>query len=568
MAGQGVQRGRGSGSGGVWGHGRGEREKGEKRVERNQMEDDGDTTVCIMFRYGGLWKMVKGTNKRTYRSPMIEIFITVEHNISSYIVPTIEEDCTEEDCGDGLPQSFSFFYSDAKDDKVEQMHKFSVVFEDEEDFGGDEEPKTMQGRAHNVTIEEIGPVNPNQRECTPNIPVGKDDRQDPSNVEADKVSSESSYHEIYSSVTDNCVSKYEEAFDVQDEEDPDIRIGVKFENIEALRVWRAKCKGSSMIWGSYDDLYALVSAMRHELLKRNSNSVIHYTIDVDHSFERLFVAFGGFLTGCRPFIGLDGYHLKNCLHEAIKDVDGLVFMSDRGKGLDDAVKQTFSCAEHRACVRHLYKNLKRKYPGEFLERLVWSAARSYTVQRYTEYMRQIEEVSKEAYNYLMSEKDHCWCRAMFGTTAKCSHLTNNLGESFIAFIGDASSKPIIHYVDAIRVKIMSMMNKRRVVVERWKGFLVPKRSSIDRAKVNGPKGRWKIIPSERYKATYSLPIFSLPNKFMWESQDLRFTAKPPRCISPPGRPRKKRIKPHDEESRSTKVRRIHRCGRCGGLGHH
>ncbi|KAK1305905.1 hypothetical protein QJS10_CPA10g01385 [Acorus calamus] len=346
------------------------------------------------------------------------------------------------------------------------------------------------------------------------------------------VCSESSYHDIYSSDPGNYVTGDEGVCDGQDEEDPDIQVGVKFENIEALilalrqhaikkefclryirseptrltarcedvscpwrvhastvfdkicfqiktlmpkhtcssvnkrgnnmatsswiankvvewlrlegdipvshikkrlqrkygldnmpyhRVWRAKCKGNNMIWGSYDDLYALVPSLRAELLKRNPDSVIHYCTDADYSFERLFVSFGacikGFLAGCRPLIGLDGCHLKskylgsllsattmdgnsglfvvafaivegengnswfwflNCLHEAIGAVQELVFMSDRGKGIDDAVKQVFPNAEHRACVRHLYKNFKRKYPGEFLERLVWSAARSFT----------------------------------------------------------------------------------------------------------------------------------------------------------------------------------------------
>ncbi|KAK1305904.1 hypothetical protein QJS10_CPA10g01384 [Acorus calamus] len=73
----------------------------------------------------------------------------------------------------------------------------------------------------------------------------------------------------------------------------------------------------------------------------------------------------------------------------------------------------------------------------------------------------------------MSENDHVWSRYMFGITAKCSHLTNNLAESFNAFIGDARAKPIIYCVDSIRIKIMSMMNHRRMVAERWKGVLVP-----------------------------------------------------------------------------------------------
>ncbi|KAK1300382.1 hypothetical protein QJS10_CPB13g01497 [Acorus calamus] len=71
--------------------------------------------------------------------------------------------------------------------------------------------------------------------------------------------------------------------------------------------------------------------------------------------------------------------------------------------------------------------------------------------------------------------------------------------------------------------------------------------------------RWEDYVDEcytaaRYRASYALPIFPLPDKYMWESQDLQFTVKPPKYIRPPGRPRKKRIKPHDGESSSQRRR--------------
>ncbi|KAK1315510.1 hypothetical protein QJS10_CPA06g01011 [Acorus calamus] len=101
-----------------------------------------------------------------------------------------------------------------------------------------------------------------------------------------------------------------------------------------------------------------------------------------------------------------------------------------------------------------------------------------------------------------------------------------------------------------------------MAAERWRGVLVTKaqkqviefnkdkgmydiyRSSTNRAEVDGLEGR--------YKATYALLIFPLPDKSMWEAQDLQHVVKPPKCIKPPGRPRKKRIRPHDEETRYTK----------------
>ncbi|KAK1302915.1 hypothetical protein QJS10_CPB12g00032 [Acorus calamus] len=208
---------------------------------------------------------------------------------------------------------------------------------------------------------------------------------------------------------------------------------------------------------------------------------------------------------------------------------------------------------------------------------------------------------------------------MVGISANCSHLTNNISESFNAFIGDAKAKPIIYCIDAIRLKIMVNMNKRRLLAKKWTGVLVPEvqkiitelsknkrmydvhRSSVDRAEVDGPEGRYDVILSERastcrkwqvtgipyhhaaavichmrgsnwedyvYKRAYGMAIAPLPDKSMWEIEDLNYVVKPPvQTRPPPGRPRKKRIRPADEGSSQSKVRRIHVCRRCGGYGH-
>ncbi|KAK1320660.1 hypothetical protein QJS10_CPA03g01419 [Acorus calamus] len=163
----------------------------------------------------------------------------------------------------------------------------------------------------------------------------------------------------------------------------------------------------------------------------------------------------------------------------------------------------------------------------------------------------------------------------------------------IGEINDARSKPIIYCIDAIWVKIMVKMNHKRQLAERWKEILVPEvqkiitelsknkgmydvhRSSTDREEVDGPEGRFDVILSDktcssavichmrgscwedyvdpcytvaRYRVVYAMPINPLPDKSMWEVEDLNYVVnKPPRQLrSPPGRPRKKRIRPQDK----------------------
>ncbi|KAL3535413.1 hypothetical protein ACH5RR_003874 [Cinchona calisaya] len=133
-------------------------------------------------------------------------------------------------------------------------------------------------------------------------------------------------------------------------------------------------------------------------------------------FHRLFIMFDtqrrGFISGCRPVIGLDACHLKGpyggqLMHalgsdgnnqmypiamavveaecndswmwflklmiEVIRRPEdmGWVFISDRQKGLVETFNTLMPRAEHRFRVRHLYANFKLLFKGKDLKDLVW-----------------------------------------------------------------------------------------------------------------------------------------------------------------------------------------------------
>ncbi|KAK1325878.1 hypothetical protein QJS10_CPA01g01738 [Acorus calamus] len=109
---------------------------------------------------------------------------------------------------------------------------------------------------------------------------------------------------------------------------------------------------------------------------------------------------------------------------------------------------------------------------------------------------------------------------------------------------------------------MVKMNHRRQLAERWKGVLVPEVQKI----VTELNPCYTVA---RCKVVYAMPISPLLDKSMYEVEDLNYMIKPLRQLRPPpGRPRKKRIRPQDEVPYQSKARRIHICKRCGGYGHH
>ncbi|KAK1318674.1 hypothetical protein QJS10_CPB04g01530 [Acorus calamus] len=100
------------------------------------------------------------------------------------------------------------------------------------------------------------------------------------------------------------------------------------------RVLKAKGKALELMHGKPEESYKHIPELREELLKANPCSIVEYQLDVDNSFMRFFVCLGacrlGFLDGCRPFIGLDGCHLKGfykgiMLSATFVDADSCLF---------------------------------------------------------------------------------------------------------------------------------------------------------------------------------------------------------------------------------------------------
>ncbi|KAK1322802.1 hypothetical protein QJS10_CPA02g01268 [Acorus calamus] len=79
--------------------------------------------------------------------------------------------------------------------------------------------------------------------------------------------------------------------------------------------------------------------------------------------------------------------------------------NNKDKGLQSNVHLVFPGVEHRNCVRHLYSNFKKKYPGEFFERLVWNCASSYNAASFEWNMREIRMASSPTASYLDAIND-------------------------------------------------------------------------------------------------------------------------------------------------------------------
>ncbi|KAM3235012.1 putative protein isoform X1 [Capsicum annuum] len=183
--------------------------------------------------------------------------------------------------------------------------------------------------------------------------------------------------------------------------------------ISYKKAWKARDQALKWIVGDESLQYGKLLSYRAELLNSNPRSTVVIWRD-DEKFQGFYVCFGGlkvaFKSGCRPFVSLDGCWLKenfggNLLSAVAIDPNDCIFpiayaviaqnesketwswfleilgedleirynhhitfMSDRQKGLIDAVKDLFPFAEHRTCVRHMYQNFRGKHKSQSFER--------------------------------------------------------------------------------------------------------------------------------------------------------------------------------------------------------
>src|SRR2546430_1620387 len=72
----------------------------------------------------------------------------------------------------------------------------------------------------------------------------------------------------------------------------------------------------------------------------------------------------------------------------------------------------------------------------------------------------------------------------------------------------------------------------------------------------------------RYKMAYAMSINGLPSKDEWIRRNMGYIIKPPKSLRPRGRPKVHKIRDKEEAQGGRVSKRIHKCGRCKGWGHH
>ncbi|XP_057772531.1 uncharacterized protein LOC130992076 [Salvia miltiorrhiza] len=271
--------------------------------------------------------------------------------------------------------------------------------------------------------------------------------------------------------------------------------------------YKAKEIALEKIRGSFVEDYKKLRSYVLELMKidKEGKFVLKTLLNKEDQpvFHRFFIGFSalkkGFFTGCRRLICFDACFLKTVLRGVLlaavgKDcnykmypiawavvekeneeswswfcenlfeefgiIDGFgwSFMSDKQKGLINAIQKLAPNGEHRHCARHVYANWKKKFGGSKFKSLFWKCAKSNTTSQFQDKLEQLKKESTQAFEDFCTRNPRSFCKSLLSSYTKTDIIDNNICESFNSFILQARDKPILHMLEDIRKKLMSRMH--------------------------------------------------------------------------------------------------------------
>ncbi|XP_072081100.1 uncharacterized protein [Arachis hypogaea] len=186
------------------------------------------------------------------------------------------------------------------------------------------------------------------------------------------------------------------------------------------------------------------------------------------------------------------------------------FMSDQQKGLLPAYDDVIPGVENRFCVRHLYSNFRKRFPGLQLKQLMWRCAKATHWRDWEKNMAELKAVNQEAYRYLNAIPPRYWSRSRFTYNSKVDTLVNNMSKSFNAAIVDAREKPILTMLEEIRVKLMTRWAENRDLAQKYAGTILPRiRIKLERRSRSAGEWRPYWYAAQKYEVMNGLDKFTV-----------------------------------------------------------
>ena len=286
--------------------------------------------------------------------------------------------------------------------------------------------------------------------------------------------------------------------DIQYDMEEELGIHISYD-----KAWRARETAFHSIRGTPEESYQTLPLWCSMLEANNPGTITRIETDDENCFLYFFMALGQTIAGfkkVRPVVAVDGTHLKgkyrgtlfiaSCFDgneqiyplafgiadtenevsytwffqrfkEAYGEVDDLVFITDRHKGLEKAIATVYPNAHHGNCMYHLSCNVKLHFgKNKHVHMAFYQAAKAYLNVDFEKHMRQLEAIDIRAHQYVMEASPEKWARSFFPGN-RYSIMTTNIAECMNAVLRDARSLPLIPLLEAIRALIQGWFYEAR-----------------------------------------------------------------------------------------------------------
>ncbi|KAH9745085.1 SWIM-type domain-containing protein [Citrus sinensis] len=428
--------------------------------------------------------------------------------------------------------------------------------------------------------------------------------------------------------------------------DPHVKISVLREfmletygvRIGDLKLYRARERARKDINGDYargyEDLFQYVAVIH----KYDPGAICKVLCDAVTKpekvlFQRFFMAFpaqkNALNNGCRPYIGLDGCHLKSKY--------GGVLLADVGMDANNGmvplalavceIENTETWSWFLEILHSYFDNglekitfcsdRQKEHHGVSLRNLFWRAVSSTNKFDYTIAMEKLKKEKLEAWQWLETElAGFTWSRHEYDKNCKVDRTTNNTSECFNSWILPHREKPCLTMLEEIRCMFMTLFTERKKEAQSWtnipprvkkeldaayecgskmnvkdKGYYPARRFIVDLMSRSCDCGYWdlagipcthamaaisharhtateylpKYFSKEAYLTTYAVMFKPIPDKVTWDPCD-RPKLFPPEITKKIGRPKKARKRVATEPIKKNRSFYIC-CSFYGGMNH-
>ncbi|KAL4592076.1 hypothetical protein LXL04_005057 [Taraxacum kok-saghyz] len=169
-----------------------------------------------------------------------------------------------------------------------------------------------------------------------------------------------------------------------------------------MKAFRAKQIAQKHVFGDFQKQYALLWDYGLKLKRTNVGTT--FKVDVysepnvnsqTRMSKRVYVCLGPLKLGFKA----DSWTwFLDCLAE---DLDlnassNFTFISDRQKGLSNAISKIFPNAQHRVCLKHIHENMRRNWRDTEYKNLLWETATTTTTPHFDNAMELYRQFDVEA----------------------------------------------------------------------------------------------------------------------------------------------------------------------------